>query len=186
MRLKKTHCTNCGGMLDLQVNENCTQIFCPYCGTVYEVDQRKKEIVLTHNIHISERYTNDADVIRAKAESKENRHNFLLILAFFGLVAIIFFSAIYQFEISDFFDSFRNKGKIRAGNYFDYNDLNYQAVETQLSALGFTNIVLIDLGNSNDRGVPDGEVESITINGDSTFWSEDYFYPNDTVIIRYH
>ena len=55
-----------------------------------------------------------------------------------------------------------------------------------MRAFGFTNIVLIDMADAESKGVADGVIEGISVNGDSLFWAEDYFEPTDAVIIRYH
>ena len=114
----------------------------------------------------------------------------MIFIIFFLFMGLVVFGATHQFEVSDFIDGINNslfhKGKIHAGTYYDYSGLNYQAVETQMRALGFTNIVLIDLDDAERKGVADGLIESISVNGDSLFWSEDYFEPTDAVIIRYH
>lgn len=190
MRLKKTHCPNCGGMLDLQVDDGCSRLFCPYCGQLFEVDKHKKEIVITQNVNVTNRHIDDADVIRAKTEEKRERGYGLMIIVFILFFGLVIFGATHQFEISDFLDSIHDKifntGKIHAGTYYDYSGLHYHAVETQMRALGFTNIVLIDLADAESMGVSDGTIESISVNGDSLFWAEDYFDTTDAVIIRYH
>lgn len=190
MRLKKVHCPNCGGMLDLQIDNSCSRVFCPYCGQVYQVDQQRKEIIVTQNVNVTNRHIDDAAVIRAKTEAKQQRGFVVLAVIFFLFVGLMIFGATHQFEISDFFDGINDKmfndGKIHAGTYYDYNGLSYQAVEAQMRALGFTNIVLINLDDAESKGVADGLIESISVNGDSTFWAEDYYNPTDAVIIRYH
>lgn len=55
----------------------------------------------------------------------------------------------------------------------------------QLEALGFENIETIDLDNAG-LFTKNGSVASISINGDSDFSKEDYFFITDKIIITYH
>ena len=56
----------------------------------------------------------------------------------------------------------------------------------QLETLSFINIVAIDLNDSGVAFWRDGKVESVSIAGDSTFWSSDYFEPSVSIIVKYH
>ena len=74
-------------------------------------------------------------------------------------------------------------GKINAGAHYELVDLDYKTVEAQLRAAGFTDIELIDL---NDFGLffwDDGKVTNVSIGGDSSFDSNDWFYPDAKVVI---
>ena len=184
MRLKKTHCVNCGSMLDLQVDEYHSRVFCPYCGQVYEVDHHRKEISITQNVNITERYTDDAAVIRAKQKDRESKYAWVYAAVPIGFLFLVLVCMLTLPVLTK--GIAQRQGKISAGWYYDYGDLQYEAAELYLTELGFTNIVLIDLNDAEKKGKNDGEVESITINGDSRFDRDDYFYPTDKVIILYH
>lgn len=184
MRLKRTHCPNCNGMLDLQVEDHCSKVFCPYCGQVYEVDHRRRELVINQEVNVTNRYINDAEIIRAKTKDRESRRWWIPYLVIFAIPLFAFAYLIFEPRVSEFIA--QNQGRVRAGDYWDYDDLNYQAAEQYLRELGFTNIVLIDLDDAVEKNRTDGEVESVTIDGDSGFYDDDYFYPTDKVIIRYH
>ena len=87
---------------------------------------------------------------------------------------------------------------IKVYNFID--DLigdNYLEVKEALEAYGFTNIAFVakkDLKTDLKQGLffketndfEDGEVEKISINGDTEFSKNDRFLPTDRVVIVYH
>ena len=79
----------------------------------------------------------------------------------------------------------KQQGKIKIGSPRDFKGQNYEPVIAQLQALGFENIETIDL---DDAGffTKDNSVASISVNGDSDFTEEDYFFTTDKIIITYH
>ena len=174
MRLKQTHCTNCGGMLDLQVADSCTQIFCPYCGQKYEVDQHRKEIVVTKTVNINNRFTNDAEVIRARTKDRSSRLKWILIL---GVVVVILVAAVSG--------KVDKNNYISAGDYSDYSNMSYQDAEECLRRLGFQNISIIDLGNVHGWH-RDDDVESVVIDGKERFHDFDTFDPSSQVMIKHY
>ena len=181
MKLKKARCQSCGGTLDLQVNRGCEKIFCPFCGQAYEVDSEKQEIIITKKVSVTSRHIDDADVIRAKTEDRKSRLTWLRPVIIAVAVLAVWVGMTYGREITAKF-----AGKISAGWCLDYHRINHKAAEQYLRELGFVNIVLIDLESSNESYEVEGEVESVTIDGDSNFTDSDYFYPTDKVIIRYY
>jgi hypothetical protein len=78
------------------------------------------------------------------------------------------------------------QGMISAGNTSDYIKKKYSAAESLLEAKGFTNIELIDLDDAGLFTNKKDTVESVTIDGTSSFSEDDYFYPTAHVIIAYH
>lgn len=142
MKLQKLSCPNCEGTLNIDIKDQ-KQIFCPYCGQKFIVDDGKKEYTINKNINISKNVTHTRRTID-------------------------------------------EAGLISAGSYEDYEGENYEAVIEQLETLGFENITTVDL---NDAGIAiwkTNKVDSISIGGDTTFYSSDYFEPDVTIIIKYH
>ena len=84
-----------------------------------------------------------------------------------------------------------SQGKISAGYSSDYTGEYYYAVVSNLKEQGFTNIETKKL---NDGDIFDeifgnkkeNTVESISIAGKSYFRPDDYFNPNDKILICYH
>ena len=198
MKLQKLICPNCGGMLEMKVADNSDHIFCPYCGQQFFVDDGKKTYTINQNININKninkhinvdkmihnRYTNDADVINAQNKWKEYKLSvFIPVIVVPLLIALMLLPIL----ISNWSEKAAIKdGKICAGYYKDLLDKDYQTVEAHLEAAGFTNIELIDLEDSGLAFWTDGKVDTISIGGDTTFDSTDYFDPDTKVVISYH
>ncbi|MBR6229492.1 MAG: hypothetical protein IKQ97_07125 [Eubacterium sp.] len=77
-------------------------------------------------------------------------------------------------------------GMIHAGSSSDYLDKDYEGVIKQFEELGFEDIQAIDIGDEGFLWKDKGKVESVSIAGDSSFSSSDFFYLSDKVIISYH
>ena len=67
MKLHKLTCPNCNGTLEIDI-DNRKQIFCPYCGQKFLIDDGRIHIEITKNININKtnRVIDDAEIIRAK------------------------------------------------------------------------------------------------------------------------
>ena len=63
---------------------------------------------------------------------------------------------------------------------------DYKTVEAHFRAAGFTNIELIDLDDAGIAFWNEGKVETISVGGDTSFDSLDFFDPNTKVVISYH
>lgn len=188
MKLHKLTCPNCNGDLNIEIDEGLTSVFCPYCGQKFFVDDEKQEWTINKNININKnihkRYTNDADVIRAKNEAQKDNRDFRQILIIIGicfLIPIGIFGGMYLNKTIA-----QSQGKINAGYYRDLVGKNYETVVAHFEAAGFTNIELIDLDNAGIAFWNEGKVDTISIGGDTDFESTDWFYPDTKVIISYH
>ena len=80
----------------------------------------------------------------------------------------------------------QQEGKISAGFYRDLIGKDYETVEAHFESAGFTNIELIDLNDSGVAFWNEGKVEIISVGGDTSFKSTDYFPPETKVVISYH
>lgn len=190
MELKKLTCPNCNGTLNLEV-ENKKYIFCPYCGQQFLVEDGKQEITRNINIkkdvNVTKRTINDAEVIRAKTADRAKTHKLLdkvgILLVYVALIGALFW-------FWDFDDREAKKaaedGRISAGSDEDYVGENYEAVVDQLETLGFTNVKAIDLDDAGITFWKADKVESVSIGGDTSFFSGDYFDPDVTIIVKYH
>lgn len=187
MKLKTLRCPSCGASIDVDI-QGRNSVFCCYCGQQILLDDENREFTYNKNENISKtihkRYTNDADVIRAKTEAKENR-NFLItfgaIIGAFVLMAALCLGVPALIKAGN-----KNAGNISAGYYRDLVGEDYKTIEAHFKAAGFTNIELIDL---NDAGIAfwnEGKVVTISVGGDTSFDSMDFFAPNTKVVISYH
>lgn len=188
MKLHKLTCPNCNGTLDMEIAENTTSVFCPYCGQKFYLDDEKKEYTINKNININKnihkRYTDDAEVIKAKNKDKEDKRSWI-VLTVCAIIAIgIPFGMSAKFDIEE--KVAKNEGKISAGFYRDLLGEDYKTVEAHFEAAGFTDIELIDLDDAGIAFWNNGKVETISVGGDTDFDSTDWFDPDTKVIISYH
>ena len=79
-----------------------------------------------------------------------------------------------------------SEGKINAGDYRDLIGQDYKTVKAHFEAAGFTNIELIDLDDAGLALWKNEKVEIISIGGDTSFDSTDFFEPDTKVVISYH
>lgn len=194
MKLHKLTCPNCDGVLNMEISGNTEKVFCPYCGQQFYVDQEKKEFTfnknITKNINIKKqsehthRNIDDADVIRAKAEAHEKKYGVIIPVALVILMMLICYGVGAGIEFKK--KAAEKSGLITVGYSEDYIDEKYEAVVEQFKALGFTNITTIDLDDAGLAFWKAGKVKSISIGGDTSIVSDEYFDKNDPVIITYH
>lgn len=195
MKMTALKCPNCQANLKLDT-KNQDSVFCPYCGSQIQIDNEKQEFTYTYNknINIVNRTINDAEIIRANNEKIKLYNKRLKIFEplseYIPMIVILIIIFIFL-SIMGIFESAEKKqalsaGKISAGNCSDYEERNYIVVQQQLESAGFTDIKLIDLDDSGIFKNKKDTVESVSINGNSTFHYDDYFDKDDTVVISYH
>lgn len=198
MRLRKLKCPNCSKSLDMKIDGR-EYVFCYYCGEEFFAENGKKEYTFNQNINIqkdininkhtfyTKRNIDDADVIRAKTENWEKKYSWLPAIGVFLLCFLLYFFCIYMLGSEDReVQRAIEAGKISAGSYEDYEGEHYEAVVEQLEALGFENISCVDLDDSGILFWQAENVESVSISGDTEFGKNDYFEPDEAVIVKYH
>lgn len=85
-----------------------------------------------------------------------------------------------------------SQGKISAGYYNDYQGKNYYSVVSDLKELGFSNIELRDLNDTDPfteflfDDMKENTIATISIAGKSYFTEKDFFNPDDKILICYH
>lgn len=194
MKLHKLNCPNCGGMLEMKVSNDSDHIFCPYCGQQFFVDDGKTTYTISQNINVNkhiridktihDRYTDDAEVIKAKNKGKEDKRAWIALIVCAILALGIPFGMLAKLELEE--KQAEKAGKICAGFYKDYEGENYEAVVAQFEAMGFVNIQTIDLEDAGLAFWKNDTVQTVSVAGDSGFDSTDYFYKTDPVIITFH
>lgn len=192
MKLQNLRCPCCTGTLHIMVKGN-EYIFCPYCGEQFFVDDGRKEYNFRQDINITKvsRHTNhyidEADVIRAATADRESKsawkYALLSIIIIFSMIGFCLFMMGTEDRVAA---RAQKAGKISAGTYEDYEGEDFEAVVEQLTALGFTNITCVELDDSGALFWRSGKVESVSIEGDTTFYSYNYFYPDVTIVVTYH
>lgn len=188
MKIHKLNCPNCNGILDMKIAENASSLFCPYCGQQFMLDDEKKEYTINKNINIKKsihnRYTDDAEVIKAMNKDKGDKRRYLMILVCF---AISIGMAVVPSLIMNMNEKKAvSEGKISAGFYRDLIGKDYETVEAHFESAGFTNIELIDLDDAGLAIWKNEKVETISVGGDTSFDSTDFFDKDTKVVISYH
>ena len=117
-------------------------------------------------------------------KSKNKDNSIIVVIGLFFMIFTIIGIILLSLQIKE--KNAIEDGKVSVGFYKDFEGENYEVVVEQLKVLGFTNIKLINLSDSGFLFWNKGKVDSISIGGNSTFDSIDYFYPNEIVIISYH
>ena len=187
MKMKSLKCPSCGASIEVDI-QGRNSVFCSYCGQQIQLDDEKREFTYNKNVNVTKtihkRYTDDADVIRAQTEAKENKNALITFAAIMGALALI---AALRLGVPALIKAGNeNAGNISAGYYQDLVGEDYKTVEAHFRAAGFTNIELIDLNDSGIAFWNEGKVETISVGGDTSFDSLDFFAPNTKVVISYH
>ncbi len=79
-------------------------------------------------------------------------------------------------------------GRIKIGlSHNDFYEKDYLEMKALLELKGFTNIKLIPIKDLiTGWVVSDGSIEKVLVDGDSYFYSSEYFMPDVEIIIQYH
>ena len=189
---------DCGSRLKIKVSETKgTYAYCSFCEKEFPITQPQssstpQEKTTNINISYTTRHIDEAKVLKVKSEqSKAFIKPILIIVSIIIALSLTFvffnnikscYSEIEQ-EREQEIENAIAQGKISAGNYFNYLNDNFEAVIQELKLLGFTNINTIDL---DDSFFDSEEVAEISIAGNNSFGENDYFNPNDLIIIKYH
>ena len=193
MKLHKLTCPNCNGKLDIDIN-NRKQIFCPYCGQKFLIDDGRIHVEITQNININKtnRFIDDAEIIRAKNEEKIERLRSDAKIAYWGFkligfLMIIILALVIIHVVSNAIEVGGRKEPYVAtlSSSFDYKRDNYVEVVDDLENAGFKNITTVDLDDASLFQKED-TVSKVTINGQDSFSKNQEFPENSEVIVYYH
>ena len=193
MKMTSLSCPTCGAGIKIDIKGRDT-IFCPYCGNQILCDD---DITITHNININTRYTEDSEVEKERRLDRQNEREhqefkwaiWLLVGMITVLVALIGLLVLmdYKNDIAD--KKAIEEGKIQIGiSSYDIEEkkLKYQGVVSQLEAAGFSNITVVDLDDAGLFTKKADTIDSISVDGDTSFSSDHYYDPEVKIIISYH
>lgn len=189
MKLEKLTCPACGAGIDMDIKGR-SSVFCPFCGSQFTIDDGTK--TTNKNININKKYTNDAAVEKERRKDRENeRKHKEYKWTMIGLVIflVLDFGLLYFMGAKEEWDAKKSieAGKIQIGiSASDMEGKKYQGIIEQLEESGFVNIKTIDMDDAGLFANKSDTIESVTIDGDSSFSSSDYFDPNSKIIISYH
>ena len=197
MKIVSMRCPECNAVVNPPANKRFS--YCPYCGTMYLVDDGIKRVEITKNIHSRSENYDYARISEAEARVKiaeqellkdkeENRSFFYTLMP---LVIMIIACLIYL-SISRFSSKNEKQALLSSAaeaniavittlhSSSEYLDEDYHLVEQDLAKRGFTNII-VTVEKSKTKP---GTVSSVTINGE-TFYSGDVFPADAEVVIKY-
>ena len=190
MKMTSISCPTCGAGIKIDIKGRDT-LFCPYCGSQILIND---DITITQNINIHTRHTNDAAVEKERRIDKQNEREhkefvwvmtglMLLIVAAYGSLKL----SSYKYDMAE--KKAIEEGKIRLGvssDDIEEDKTKYQGVVSQLEASGFSNITTIDLDNAGIFTNRADTIDSISVDGETSFYSDDYYEPDANIIISYH
>lgn len=188
MKLKALRCPECGAKLE--INNDREFCFCSYCGCKIIIDDEKQETTINKNINITksithtQKYVDEAEIVKAKSMDKEDKRGWiaLIICAVLAICIPLGMSAKYDIEEK----IAKKEGKVSVGYYQDLEGQDYESVVAHFESAGFDNIELIDLNDSGILFWNEGKVEQVSVAGNNSFDSSDYFSTDAKVVISYH
>ncbi|MEE8886895.1 MAG: hypothetical protein SOI56_10120 [Eubacteriales bacterium] len=206
MRKSLYKCPKCGA--DLKIDLDNVQSYCPYCGCKLPLDMDDLSGVLKEKEHTKQvkyQYDEAGKTRRASIhenartkrqqnkydyeERKEKREHWGAVICVLISVSLIF-GIPFLFYIQDEVDEQNhiNNNEIQVTcSARDLKKETYLEAEKDLKAAGFSNIELMkDEDLITGFITHDGDVESVSIAGDSDFVSGDWFSKNAAVRITYH
>ena len=162
---------------------------CFNCGRTCRYNPIKANINIRNNVYVHPPKEKTVEVHHCHESgfwSFLKSDNGAAIISIFVLFSIAASFGIYFLFRNAHIKSEIALGKITAGESQRYEDQDYKAVVKQLQEIGFTNISTVDLDDSGILIWNNGDVESVSINGETYFTSSDYFFPDSHIIITYH
>ena len=191
--MKKVVCPCCGAQIEADMDGR-DSVFCTYCGCQISLYDNRGEYTTNKNISVNRnitvdkaiqhRYTDDVEILKERNRAREERTIWIILAVMMAL--LIGFGAIMAGIERIEEHRAQKEGKISAGSSSSLIEQDYRTVVATLEATGFTNIEVIDLNNSGLAFWNDGKVETISIGGNTSFSSSDYFYPDTKVVITHH
>lgn len=186
MKIVKLKCSNCDAVLEVDVDN--LEACCPYCGQRYlldsdrafsEKEKTKREKEKTKRAQMEYEYREK----REKEADAETR-KLLAGLMLFTVVFFLIFCLVTCLENRSHLEN----NEIQVGTSSkDFKKQNYEDVVTLLKSAGFENIELIENKDLvTGLLISDGNVKSISINGNTDFDAGDWFPADAMVRITYH
>ena len=193
-RVFSTECPYCGGKMEL--SEDQDELVCPYCEskTHIELSSSAKKAKYERDIEINRQNAErDVRIFNRQVEAEEKKRNDKNIFILIGLLVVMMLILTMSMGI-------RSCSQKRAIKKAEDNGMvavpvsasttigkNYEDIMMQFETAGFTNVVLekqpdLVLGLFSS----DGDVASVSINGDTEFTSGTYVASDSLVKITYH
>lgn len=197
--LNSNKCESCGGNLEIDFDKK--KGFCPYCRSEYiiETEENKKSTIDTVIGFIEKQQQikqdkKDEEEKKIEEERQKQRESFeankMKYLISFGAGILLLIIIGVVGSISENIEKNKNlkAGKVAAPiSYEDVKGKNYEDVEKKFKKAGFTNIETKGLGDMVVGIFSDeGDVDKVSIDGETEYSSSEYFEKDAEVVIRYH
>jgi len=184
--MQKLVCPNCRAALS--VGDGLEEYKCDYCGTLIRIKLSKSSLdaKLTVKKYEHEERMAEKEIEREQREEDE-KERVKSIRALLIIFLIILILAAMMFECASDVLSAPFTYKVPDSAY-SYEGERASVVEADMLGIGFTDIEMIALEDlkSMDEASKQDEVARISINGDSSFSSNERFPKDAKVVISYH
>ena len=126
--------------------------------------------------------------VQAKLHKKKKKSLIIILAALAALIVpIIVISIVFSVDSAYVPDPEEGQTIFLEYGYDHFKEENYVNVQAYFVSKGFEDVTLNPLGDLITGWVTkEGTVESVSINGDSSFHKNRWYYPTDKVIINYH
>lgn len=188
MKLRVLKCPECRA--NLEIEEGRTFCYCQYCGCKIILDDEKEEKTINKNINITKnvthtkRYVDEAEIIKATNKEKEDKRSWIVLIVCMVIAIGIPFGMLTKFDIEE--KIAEKEGKVSVGFYRDLEGQDYETVVAHFKSAGFENIEVIDLKDAGIVFWKNDKVEQISVAGNTSFDSTDYFSKDSKVVISHH
>lgn len=214
VKFTSVKCPECGA--NLPIEEGREKIFCSYCGTpIIMTDENEYTYRHIDEAEIKRAETEQLVHLKElEMEEKENErkrkvtaiaYSIAGSLVVIGVILMLFGKSLLGMDIilvaciSMFTLNLQDDKKKKTHRFVSSNEVqiteamescedeNYHAVVSLFRSAGFNDVKTIALGDLNFfTAKKDGQVASVSINGDDDFDEGDIFQSNANVIITYH
>lgn len=196
MKMYQLNCPSCGATVEIEQDRK--SMFCTYCGNQIYVDDGVKRVEITKNINCHKTYTDEAKIrenerkerIQLKQmeyEDKEKKRNDKTVFLCIGLLMLI---ALFSFGMAHYYEEAAKPNEDEICIPFSSNDLegkNFESVITDLKNAGFSDITTKKQADLVTGLITkSGSVESVSINGDFDFDTDEIFPKDAKVVVIYH
>ena len=180
MAVIQLDCPSCGAYLEVDDKV----LFCPYCGEKILIHDEE----VNYNIHdeakikeaeMKEKIHRDELEYKERKEKRERKHGYIALV-----IGILFVAGYMGFLF--FMDESDDNVYLPVSSK-EYVGENCNKVINDLESIGFVNISTRELKDIKlGLLVDEGEVESVSIDGDKKFKEDDAFPPDANVVVEYH
>ena len=178
MELVELKCKECGAIL--KINKELKKVSCNYCGTEFLVNDQIKRVEINKNIKNHKIYTDEVKLKKLEYKDKAKKREIIVGFAIFAiliLLEVVLITSIGPNKNETYIPLDAKK----------YRGENYEIVAQQLEDAGFKNIEYKPIKDLTTGWITkNGEVESISIAGDTEFEEGEIFSKNSHIVIIYH